>query len=172
MRRGHPAGAAGGLPGHRRDLVLPAGQLRLPARRGKRRRSGDAVRAESVGAAGGGGHRPDHGGDFCLDPRPAGGAAVADRGHPPDPGREAPGSGGQDIPPDGKALRLLRDVGRQELQTQPQALPVHGGGIVPQRDAVHLGFVLLRLPDGRGNAAQLRRDGGCSCITARPCRRM
>ena len=34
--------------------------------------------------------------------------------------------------------------------------------------SVHLGFVLLRLPDGRGNAAQLRWDGGAAVLQRGP----
>ena len=126
--------------------------------------------------------RPCDGHHLGVDPRQACRAGVAGGGHPPDQGREAPGPGGQDLPPDGKALRLLRDVGRQELQTQPQALPLHGGRTVPQRDAVHLRLLLLCLSDGRrrptggqqhtGRAAVLQRgpaggrDAGAAAGTA------
>ena len=181
MRRGDPTGSAGGLSGHRHHSVLSAGQLRIPDG-GERQRPANALCAQRLGAAGGGGHRPCDGHHLGMDPRQACRAGVAGGGHPPDQGREAPGPGGQDLPPDGKALRLLRDVGRQELQAQPQALPLHGGRTVPQRDAVHLRFLLLRLSDGRrrptggqqhtGRAAVLQRgpaggrDAGAAAGTA------
>lgn len=104
----------GGLSGHRHHSVLPAGQLRIPDG-GERQRPANALCAQRLGAAGGGGHRPCDGHHLGMGPRQACRAGVAGGGHPPDQGREAPGPGGQDLPPDGKALRLLRDVGRQEL---------------------------------------------------------
>ena len=49
-----------------------------------------------------------------------------------------------------------KDDGVQELQTQPQALPLHGGIAVPQRDAVHFRRGVLQLPDRLGEKHHLR----------------
>lgn len=70
----------------------------------------------------------------------------------------------------------------KKLQAQPQALSLHGGGPVPQRDTVHLRLLLLRLSDGcrrptggrqhTGRAAVLQRgpaggrDAGAAAGTA------
>ena len=166
VRRGDSTGSAGGLSGHRHHSVLSAGQLRIPDG-GERQRPTNALCAQRLGTAGGGGHRPCDGYHLGVDPRQACRAGVAGGGHPPDQGREAPGSGGQDIPPDGKALRFLRDAGRQELQTQPQALSLHGGGPVPQRDTVHLRLLLLRLSDGCRRPTGERQHTGRAAVLQR-----